>query len=116
MNSLLLEKFLVLTNKFNNLLKEGTEFTSAVEAFKQSNEGDRFKIIVSNPTATGHHSGVKGNKYVSDQIIVKQGNYFVPDTDLDIDPEAYEHGRRKKRMYLPADLDSNNEKLYLFKM
>lgn len=111
---LIIENFNIVSNKLGMML-ESAKFTSAVEAFRNSNDGDIFKLLVTNSSPTGHHTGIKGNKYTSEEILVKQGDYFIPQSDINISPDKFEHGRRMRREFSPMDLDKNNSQLLLIK-
>lgn len=89
--------------------KDGKKYTSAVAAFGESKDGDKFRLTVTNPNPKSHHGGTKGNTFTSQEILVRQGDVFIPEDDLGLSAS-------KQRRYDPKDLDKNNKELSITKL
>jgi len=85
------------------------KFKNAVEAALNTKDGDILRLTTTNPSSKGHHSGTKGNTQTSSTTLVKVGDIFVEQEDIN-------KTGRDRREYKPEDLDKNNKTLTISKI
>lgn len=88
--------------------QDGEKYKSAIGAHGKANEGDVFRMTTTSPSTKGHHGGLKDNMSVSQTNVVKVGDHFVEQDDL--------NKTEGKRKYLPSNLDKNNKEIVLTKL